>query len=393
MKILHVVPSIDPRWGGVAESIRTRGLKLLEMGHQVEVASLDAPESPAARDYALPLHLLGPGLFKWHYAARLAPWLRVNASRFDAVVVDGIWQYHAIAVRRALAHQRVPYFVLPHGMLGAWFKQHHRLKHAKKWVSWVAFEYWVLRDAAGVFFACEEERVQAGRSFWFYRARERVLSFGTAPPPPDRDRLVSTFFAAHPTLAGKRVLLFLGRIHSVKGIDLLIEAFARVAGDAPDLQLAIAGPGDEALVRRLQQLTRELAIEDRVAWLGMLDASMKWAALYACAALALPSHHENFGVVVAEALACGVPVLLSDQVNIWREIKAGGAGFVAPDTVEGTELNLRQWLALDEASLARLKQAARTTYERQFRVEAMAESLVAAIDSGLRHAGPEVKTA
>ena len=393
MKLLHVVPSIDPRQGGVAESIRTRGLKLVELGHFVEVASLDAPNSPAAQDYALPLHALGPAIAKWSYSSRLVPWLRKNAMRFDAIVVDGIWQFHAVAVWRVLAQQRVPYFVLPHGMLGSWFKRTHPFKHAKKWVSWLLFEYWILRDATCVLFASEEERVQAGKSFWLYRARERVLSVGTAPPPLDREQLVSSLLAVHPALARERVVLFLGRIHKIKGVDVLIQAFARVAVETPDLRLAIAGPGDEALLNRLRQLTRELEMEKRVTWMGMLDAPMKWGALYASAALALPSHHENFGVVVAEAMACGVPVLISDQVSIWREIDACGGGFVAPDTIEGTERNLRRWLALDDAALVKLGNAAHDTYERHFRIEAMAESLVDAINSGLRSRSRLVKAA
>ena len=381
MRLLHIVTSVDPRLGGVAESIRTRGLALVEMGHEIEVASLDVPNSPALRDYPLRLHALGPGITKWYYASKLAPWLRSHAERFDAVVVDGIWQYHGVAARRALAATGVPYFVLPHGMLGPWFKQNHPLKHAKKWVAWVCFDYWVLRNACGVLFSCEEEKVQARRSFWLYRARERVLAFGTAAPPPDRNALVASFLAAQPLLVGKRVLLFLGRIHTVKGIDLLIRAFARVAAEAPDLQLAIAGPGDDALVRELQQAARALSIGERVSWLGMQDGLMKWAALYASEALVLPSHHENFGVVVAEALACGVPALISDKVNIWREIAAADAGFVAPDTVDGTEANLRRWLALGTDQRAQMAQAARQAYERHFRVELMATSLLDAITS------------
>ena len=108
---------------------------------------------------------------------------------------------------------------------------------------------------------------------------------------------------------------------------------------------------------------------------------MKWAALYASEALVLPSHHENFGVVVAEALACGVPALISDKVNIWREIAAADAGFVAPDTVDGTEANLRRWLALASDQRAQMAQAARQAYERHFRVELMATSLLDAITS------------
>jgi glycosyltransferase involved in cell wall biosynthesis len=376
MRLLHVVSSVDPKQGGVAETIRTRGEKLVAMGHSVEVASLDAPDSPGIRDYALPLHAMGPTVSKWHYTPRLIPWLRENAHRFDAVVVDGIWEFHGFATRRALAGLATPYFVLPHGMLGLWFKQTYPLKHAKKWIAWTLYEHRLLRDATGVFFASEQERRGAGQSFSLYQARERVVPFGTATPPQNADELRAIFFAQHPQLKGKRVLLFLGRIHVVKGVDMLLAAFARVMNEDPNLHLAIAGPGEEALVEQLRQQAKALSLDSRVTWLGMMKGPLKWATLYASHAFVLPSHHENFGVAVAEALGCGVPALISNQVNIWREVVDGQAGFAAPDSVDGTESNLRRWLAQTPDELAELAAAARRTYQRHFTVEAMATGLV-----------------
>ena len=103
---------------------------------------------------------------------------------------------------------------------------------------------------------------------------------------------------------------------------------------------------------------------------------MKWGAFYASDAFVLPSHHENFGIAVAEALACGLPVLISDKVNIWREIEADGAGLVNPDTADGTEKSLRQWLALDVEGRRKMAQQARATFERRFTVDVMANSLM-----------------
>jgi glycosyltransferase involved in cell wall biosynthesis len=108
----------------------------------------------------------------------------------------------------------------------------------------------------------------------------------------------------------------------------------------------------------------------------MLQGPLKWGAFYASEVFALPSHQENFGVAVAEALACGVPALISDKVNIWREIAADGAGFVAADTVDGTEQNLRRWLALDAGGRAQMSSRARALFKARFTVEAMARDLM-----------------
>ena len=108
----------------------------------------------------------------------------------------------------------------------------------------------------------------------------------------------------------------------------------------------MAGPDQSGLVVRLKQIAADHGVEERISWPGMLRDEMKWGAFYASDAFILPSHQENFGISVAEALGCGVPVLISDKVNIWREVMAHGAGLVAPDSLQGTTRLLRDYVAL-----------------------------------------------
>ncbi len=376
MKILHILPSVDPKGGGPMEGVRQRGLRLLEMEHQVEVVSLDDPSSPFLAGYGLPVHALGPSKGGYRFNPRLVPWLHDHAREYDAVVVNGLWQYHSLGTWRALHRMKVPYFVFTHGMLDPWFKQAYPLKHLKKWLYWPWADYRVLRDAQAVLFTSEEERLLARESFWLYRARETVVAYGTRTPPDDAETLRAHFYAVHPGLRGKRVLLFMSRIQKKKGCDLLIEAFAKVAEQNPDLHLLMAGPDQTGWMITLQAQARRLGIAERISWPGMLQGDMKWGAFYASEAFILPSHQENFGIAVAEALGCGKPVLISNKVNIWREIEADGAGIVNPDTVEGTEKTLRHWLDLDDAGRSKMAQQASVTFERRFTVDAMATSLV-----------------
>lgn len=387
LHLLHVVSSVDPALGGVAESIVRRGEKLMELGHQVEVASLDDPNSAAIQDYPLPLHALGPGITPWVYSSRLRPWLRENCTRFDAVIVDGLWQYHGFATRSALQGTQVPYFIFPHGMLDPWFKRTYPLKHLKKWLFWPWAEYRVLRDAKAVFFTCEEECKLAAQSFWLYKANSQVVPFGTSPPPAKTKDMLQAYQQKFPLLMNKKVLLFLGRIHPKKGCDLLIEAFAKALKthkDQQDLHLAFAGPCEPSLLNTLQQRIHQLGIEDQVHWLGMLKGDLKWGALHASQAFVLPSHQENFGIAVAEALGCGKPVLISDKVNIWREISNGHAGFVDTDTVGGTYNNLNKWLKSTPEQLIEIKNNAYQTFERNFTISAMAHGTVNAINNILQ---------
>ena len=149
-------------------------------------------------------------------------------SRYDAVIVNGIWQFHSFGAWRALRNSSTPYVLFTHGMLDPWFKKQYPLKHLKKWMYWPWAEYRVLRDAQAVLFTCEEERVLARESFWLYRCNEVVVSYGTAKPKGDPELERQEFFTRYPELRGKKLALFMGRIHPKKGCDLLIEAFAKV---------------------------------------------------------------------------------------------------------------------------------------------------------------------
>lgn len=380
MRILHVIPTVDPRGGGPMEGVRQRGRRLAEMGHSVHLVTLDDPAAPHVAAFPLPVHALGPTPGRYGYNPRLVPWLLEHANEYDGLVVNGLWQYHGFAAWRAFRRLGRPYVVFTHGMLDPWFKRSYPLKHLKKWLYWPWADYRVLRDAAAVLFTSEEERRLARQSFWLYRARERVVPYGTAEPPQDRERLREVFLSVHPVLRGKRVVLFLSRIHEKKGCDLLLRAFATVAPQHPDLHLVMAGPDQDGWVPRLQAIAAELRVADRVTWPGMLQGDLKWGAFHAAEVFALPSHQENFGIAVAEALGCGVPVLISDKVNIWQEVDRDAAGIVDEDTVDGTLASLRQWLHLPPAQRVAIGQNARSCFLRRFTLDAMAVTLLQALE-------------
>lgn len=377
MKLLRVISSTNPKGGGPIEGVRQLHQPLLNLGCEEEIVCCDAPDAPWLADDRLSVvHALGPAYLGYRYTPRLTPWLRANMSRFDAVIINGIWQYHSFAAWRALAGSNVPYFVFTHGMLDPWFKHTYPLKHLKKWLYWPWAEYRVLRDARAVIFTCEEERRLARQSFWLYRCQEAVTHYGTSSPPIQRNELTTTFFSAYPELTGQRLILYLSRIHEKKGCDLLIDAFAQVANHDPRLHLVMAGPDQTGWMAQLKAQAERLGIADRITWPGMLQGDLKWGAFYAAEVFALPSHQENFGIVVAEALACGKPVLISNKVNIWREIEADQAGFVDDDTLDGTVRNFQRWLALDAEAYAQMSTRARACFAAQFHIQKAAERLV-----------------
>jgi glycosyltransferase involved in cell wall biosynthesis len=200
-----------------------------------------------------------------------------------------------------------------------------------------------------------------------------VVSFGTLEPGGNPAQQRENFFDRYPGLRERRFFLFLSRIHRKKGCDLLLDAFARLTRF--DLDLVMAGPDEEGLRPQLEAQAKQLGISGRVHWTGMLEGDLKWGALRAAEALVLPSHQENFGVVVVEALACKTPVLISDKVNIWPDLERDGAGIVNPDTAEGTFRSMTALLAMTPAERERLASNGLACFRARYEMERTAQSL------------------
>ena len=349
------------------------------MGHRTEIVTPDEPDAPYLAGFPVPVRALGGARLGYRYSPRLLPWLLRHAPCYDCLIVNGLWQYPGLAARQAALKLGKPYFVYTHGMLDPYFKKAFPLKHMKKSLYWRGGEYRILRDAAAVCFTCEEEKLLARQSFARYQAREAVTRYGTSAPPGDAARQRAAFLAQYPSLRDTRPLLFLGRLHPKKGCDLLINAFAQAANTDPSLRLMMAGPDGAGWQSALQTQAERLGIADRILWPGMLTGDLKWGAFHAAEAFVLPSHQENFGIAVAEALACGLPVLISDKVNIWREIEEGGAGLVQSDTAEGAARLLSDWLALSESARREMGRRARQCFHRHFEVTQAARSLLAVL--------------
>jgi glycosyltransferase involved in cell wall biosynthesis len=261
-------------------------------------------------------------------------------------------------------------------MLDPWFKQTFPFKHLKKWLYWPWAEYRVLRDAAAVIFTSEQERLEARKSFWLYRCREKVSPLGLETPPPIPPAAREMFVAKFPQIRNTRILLFLGRLHPKKGCDILIEALSRNRDLENVVSVVLAGPDQIGWAQQLRAHVARLEIAPRIVFAGMLDGEMKQGALGSAEAFILPSHQENFGMAVVEALAAGLPVLISDRVNIWREIDADRAGYVESDDIAGTTRLIQRWIAAPAAEREAMGRNARSCFERRFEIERAVDSLL-----------------
>ncbi|MGA0556491.1 glycosyltransferase [Larkinella sp. VNQ87] len=382
IRVLHITGSMDPASGGPCQGLRTSTPTLQAMGIQREVVCFDSPDSAYLGKDSFPIHALGDKPNGWYYSSKLLPWLRENIERFDAIVSNGLWLYHSSAVSGVIDRYRknrdssrpLKWFVMPHGMLDPYFQRapDRKLKAIRNWIYWKLLEQKVVCKADGVFFTCETELLLARETFQPYKPQQEInVGYGIETPGPYTAEMQEAFLRKCPEVANKPYLLFLSRIHPKKGVDLLVRAYLELKKAGLSLpKLVVAGPGMEAdfgqSVRQL--VSREQAFQNDIFFPGMMTGDAKWGAFYGCEAFFLPSHQENFGIAVAEALACGKPVLISDQVNIWREIQTGEGGLVAANSLEGVRLLLQQWAKLTPTDKETMAKRAKATFEQNFSI-------------------------
>jgi glycosyltransferase involved in cell wall biosynthesis len=397
-RLLHVIASMDPRSGGVCQAIRTTIPELDALGWSSEVVCGDNTNIDYQCNDSFALHRLGRRQGVWAYSKHLLPWLRTNGRNFDAIMVHGLWSYHSHATQvlfrqwQRSRRTNVPKLVvMPHGMLDPWFQRDatRRVKAWRNWLYWKLIEKNIIASADGMLFTCQREMELARETFTPYQPKkEWVVGLGVSEPPSETSVMQDALQMVCPEIRGRRFILFISRIHPKKGVDVLIEAYAQQAARNAETSeipvLVIAGPKDSDYGLKMEKRAREFNSREgsgaAICFPGMLQGDAKWGAFYSCDAFVLPSHQENFGIAVVEALACGKPVLISDQINIYREIVNAGAGLVCADTADGVSQMVHEWFMKPEPQRVAMRDQARRCFVEFFRASNAARRLADALN-------------
>ncbi len=402
MNILRIITSMDPSTGGPCQGIRNSIPELEKLNINNEVVCLDDPSSSFLINDPFPINALGAGRGRWRYHPKLLPWLKKNIYRFDAIIVHGLWLYPSYAITKVIAlfkkqqnskENQVAHvpkiFIMPHGMLDPYFQEDsgRKLKAIRNWWYWKLIERKVINSAEGLLFTCEEELRLARKSFSPYNPRKEInVGYGIKRPPTYSVQMKNAFLNASPELGDSSYFLFLSRIHEKKGVDILIKAYGihfkkiQWEGKRPP-KLIIAGPGiDTSYGLKLRNMISEYpGLAENILFPGLLLGDEKWGAYYGCEAFILPSHQENFGIVVIESLACSRPVLISDKVNIWLEIENAGAGIVKNDSVDGVIQLFERWEQITDGEKKLMHLNARSLFEKKYTSMGAASALLKAI--------------
>ena len=302
----------------------------------------------------------------------LALALRRQIPASDLVHIHSLYLFHSLVACYYCRGYNIPYLMRPHGTLDPFIHQRHRWR---KGLMEFAFEHRNIRRAAALHFTTAEEAELA--SPFTFQTPGLVVPLGIDSaelallPEPGR------FRARYPELGDKRIILFFGRVNFKKGLDILVKAFGAVARKREDVHLVIAGPDNEGWGDKVRAWLSEAGLLGRTTFTGMLLGPEKLAVLRDADMFVLPSYSENFGIAVIEAMAAGLPVIISDKVNIWREVQAGGAGQVIPCDPGPLAEQILDLLAQPE--LARqMGHNGRTLVQEHFQWPRIAQNLAAA---------------
>ena len=348
MKVLHVIPSVSERSGGPGQAIFQMCCALQEQGIDITLATTDAelteetgpttsdagfnprgsPQCATRNSYKGVPTLIFPAQLgnSFKYSRPLAVWLNANVKNFDLVHIHAVFNHACIAAARACRKHGVPYIVRPLGTLDPWSMKQ---KSLKKLLFWQVAAKQMMRGAAAVHYTAKAEKEATEESLGLNHGR--VVPLGI-----DAKILVAPlnyegFAANFPELLMHPYVLVLSRLHPKKGLDILLDAFLSLVKqpEFAEWRLVLAGEGPVGFVSRLKEKVSVENASAVVFFPGWLQGKLKNAVLRHSCLLALPSYQENFGLCLMEAMACGIPVLVSPHVNLAPEIEAAGAGWIS----------------------------------------------------------------
>lgn len=344
MKVLHFSPAIRLDEGGVAKAV-IEFCTMLQPLAEITLATFGEPQTPKEwsdqSDNSIKLKVLdgNPGHGKLN--TQQLQQLKQLIENADVVHMHSIWFVSNAQVAKLCKAAKKPYIVSAHGMLDRWALKQRTLK---KWIYLRTVSRNLFKDAAFIHCTAQDELNQSER--WYRGTKGRVillpLDLAEYTELPSPEIAYNAFDQLDRDLPK---ILFLSRIHYVKGIERLIKASAILHKQGIKHQLLIAGPAEEPYASTLKELSIEEGNDEIVRFLGFVSGKEKTALFNACQTFALASSHENFSFVLFESLASGTPVVTSKAVLTWSEIQSSGGGTIVDNTPEGIAEGLKAHLS------------------------------------------------
>jgi glycosyltransferase involved in cell wall biosynthesis len=348
MKILHVTPSYFPatHLGGTVQFLYLLCNAFKEQNADIEVISTNAglesrediPVNQWIKQAGVPVRYFEYyGYLHYNFSPTLFFWLLRHVKNYDVVHITAVWNFTTWAAATVCRWYNIPYVISPQGAL---YPETINLKSTNvKKLYYQLFTKKNLEKATLIHYTTQDEQRKV-TDFLHLHSRNLIVPLAINLRNFENISNLSPFAASFPQLQDKSYILFLGRVDYKKGLDILIDAFAEVHQHFPDRILVIAGPDNDGYGEVLKKQIQGHNLTEFVFFTGMLDGNHKLAAYYNAEVFVLSSYSENFGMTVVEAMAAQTPVVISDHVGLFEEVKDFEAGIVTTVDAKSTATGL-----------------------------------------------------
>jgi len=344
IKILRIIHSLNPAYGGPQNAILGSSIALSKKGFKVDIITSDNKKSNFPNSKKLKIFNIGPGIGEYGFNIKLFFWLLSNRKKYDLFIVHGLWSFYTL-VSRFLLYKR--YFVFTHGQLDPFFSLNF-IKKIKKQIYWFLIEKRNLQSSKSLLLTTNEEKKQLSNTYVNTKnIQKKVVGYGIIKTPFNKKKVNTLFFKKFPALKNNKFLLFLGRFHEKKGCDILIKALHILKKKDININILLAGPNNE-YKKKIISLSNNHDLKKNIFWADTIIGDLKWGAINESSAMVLPSHGENFGVSLVEAMSCSKPVLTTSKVNIYKDILDCNAGFVSKDNSKNFSEIIEKFINLNK---------------------------------------------
>jgi len=386
LKILQIVPSYWPakRFGGPIFSLFSLNKALVRKGIDLTVYTTnvglgkDVPSNEKISIEGIKVNYfnfvkcfewLGPT--GWQFSPVMEKALKKSIKDFDLIYIVGVWNYPIAMAARCCLKFKKPYIISPRGMLYP-FTMGRKLEKKSIYYNLVIKD--ILKSANAIHYTTEDEAEKC-HSFLGLRNRKIVISNGIDLLEFSDLSLGSKFRERYPVLKDKKVILFLGRIDRIKGLDILIKAYSILAKENNEVHLFIAGDGEGGYKEKVEEEVINLGLQERVTFSGFLNGKEKLEAYMGSDIFVLPSYSENFGLSAVEAMACALPVVISDKVGISGEVKDRNSGIIVETNAESVYYGLKKLLE-DEGLRKELSENGRLLVKEHYDINKVADKMI-----------------
>ena len=362
-KILRIISSLDPEYGGPPAAIVDSTIALNKIGFKVDIVTHDNKESQFVKIKNTTIHNLGPSLLgDYNLNFKFTKWLIQNRSKYDLFIVHGLWQFNTLAARLFLKKK---YYVFVHGQLDPSYKKFFFNK-IKKFIYWNLIEKKNLKDSKFILLTNKKEKDLLNDTYVNTKGlKKKVVGYGILEPKYDTSKVKKIFYKKFKSLKDKDFYIYLGRFHNKKGCEIIMNAVKYFSLRKKPINVLMCG-SNNIYKKYLQKISKDLNIEKNIIWSNFLKNDIKLGALLSSKAMLLPSYGENFGVALVEAMACGIPVLTTNKVNIYNYIIENNAGYISsPNNVNFIKI-INKFENLKKSNITQLKKNAYRCFKNNF---------------------------